>query len=479
MTKTQDELRDELLNDLAVEGGKLFGEDDIVFAGEKFILPEHTDLDEAISFLETRRDDEETVNVFAKTFNYRPYDGARATAKAITQGSGFTLGKTTYTMFGRRPPELITISTGPNGETEQVPWGAMQIPGLHNTTVHLGAAKDATLGEIFSVRIEAPRKYRFHIAGLWARIQHYLDTDSIYRGKAIDGEMNFLDVWRIDRNDFHYAADVELRLRCEIWDRIRYADEFTRLGQSPKRAYLLEGPYGSGKSGAADLTAQEALKYGWTFLFCRPDDDIAKVLQMGRMYTPCVVFREDVDSIARAGSHNIEKTLDLMDGIDNKGLRMIVIMTTNHADEIHKGMIRPGRLHGIIHIGPMDSAAVQRLTRRVVGDKLATDIDWELVGQSMEGYMPAFVREALDRAVGYSVSSHGGKLGPIGTGDLVDAANSLRTQYQMMEDADETRPVDAVGAAVETVVRGVINATAVNDSDGDPWGTLSMANGHG
>jgi transitional endoplasmic reticulum ATPase len=481
MTK-QKELREELLEELAIEGGRLLGDDDITFEGERFVIPAIVnDLTEAIDFLTERRDDEERTTRFDRTFNYRPMDGARATAKAITKGSGFTLGKTVHSFFGSSPPELKTITTGPNGETEQVPWGAMMIPGLDRTSVYLSETTDPLLGPVFRIVVEGPRKYRHHIKGLFGRIQHYLETDSLYRGKAMDGSMNFLDVYRLNRDDFVYAERVERRLQCEVWDRIRYADTFGKLGQSPKRAYLLEGPYGSGKSAAADITAQVALEHGWTFLFCRPTDDIASVLQMGRMYQPCVVFREDVDSIARASADNIERTLDLMDGIDNKGLRMIVIMTTNHAEEIHRGMIRPGRLHGIINIGALDDAGIEKLTRRVVGDGLENWVEWPKVCEAMAGYMPAFIREALDRAVGYSVSANEGELGKISTDDLVFAADSLREQYQMMEDASEGVTPDPVGAAVRGIVVGavhdIVHGTHIIDSDGDYRLELAVQNG--
>jgi hypothetical protein len=342
----------------------------------------------------------------------------------------------------------------------------MTIPGLAKTVVHLGGTTDADLGDVFHIRVEAPRKYRWHIKGLFKRIEEQLRDHSIYRGKAVDGQDHFIDVRKVNPNEIIYTERVERRLETEVWDRIRYADTFAKLGQSTKRAFLLEGPPGGGKTSAADITAQVALEHGWTFLFCRPGkDDITRVMQTARMYQPAVVFREDLDNVARAGSHDIESTLDLMDGIDTKGLRMMVIMTTNHADEIHQGMIRPGRLHGIIHIGAMDPPGIERLARKVVGEGLEDDIDWPAVVTSMDGYMPAFVREAFDRAVGYSVSSHGGKLGKIGTTDLVGAADSLREQLAMMEAAGDQRAPDTVTQALRAVVVDVINGTEIHDED--------------
>lgn len=464
---SQDDLRQAALDQLAIEGGKLHGEDDIVFSGTKFILPETcVDLDEAIDFLGARRDAEEALNTFTKVYPYRPLDGARATARAITDGSGFNIGKATWSFWtGQVLPTLNEIKVGPKpDDVELVPSGTLMIPGLDRTQVTLSHTTDPELGQVFRLVIEAPLKYKHHIAGLFKRVDKYLREASMYRGKAINGGMEFIDIRTPDLAI--YTERVQARLNGEVWARIRYSKKYKQLGQSLKRAFLLEGPYGSGKTLAADETAKVADEFGWTFLFARPaKDDLALVMQTARMYQPAVVFVEDVDTVAAAGTDGIERVLDLMDGIDTKGLELLVLMTTNHVETIHKGMIRPGRLHGIIHIGAMDAPGIRALTEAVVGDGLSPVIDWEAVTSSMDGYMPAFVREALDRTVGYSVAHNDGELGLITTEDIVAAADSLREQYSMMEDAAENVPKDTVEAAIKRVVTSVIDGTSVCDED--------------
>ena len=188
---------------------------------------------------------------------------------------------------------------------------------------------------------------------------------------------------------------------------------------------------------------------------------------MARMYQPAVVFTEDVDTLAGAQNGDISQVLDMFDGIATKGLRMVLVMTTNHADKIHKGMVRPGRLDAVIHVADMDRPGVEALTRRVVGTALAEDVDFDKVFDAMSGYMPAFVREALDRAVGYSVSTHHGELGPIGTTELVLAANGLRDQLALMEGAQERHDEPTMDAAMRRHVEAVISGVEVIDSDGD------------
>ena len=101
MAKTDTERREQALEKLAEIGGKLRGEEDIEFKGTKFVLPAHTTLDEGISFLTQRRDDEENDVQWSRQFNYRPHDGARATKLAIDEFAGFSLGQTLYSFFGQ------------------------------------------------------------------------------------------------------------------------------------------------------------------------------------------------------------------------------------------------------------------------------------------------------------------------------------------------------------------------------------------
>lgn len=481
-TKSQEQvLREEALVRLAEIGGGLHHDDDIVFTGTKYILPANATLESGISFLQKRLDDEENLVEFSKTFPYRPWDGARATELAIKEFAGFTLGKTLYSFFGRQLPQLIDVRIGPGqDDTVQVPWGALQIPGLTNTTLHLGSAKDPELGQIFSIHVEAPRKWRRHLDGLFKLIEKHLREHSIYKGKAIDGGENFIDVSVINPADFVYTQSVMRRLEGDVWCFIRHSELLAQLGQDGKFAALLEGPYGTGKTGAAMLTAQIAVANGWTFLMCRPGrDNLVTTLEMARMYQPAVVFAEDVDTMAGPQSGNtIERHLDMLDGIKAKGLKLLTIFTTNHAEDIHKGMLRPGRIGAVISIGAMDRPGVEQLGRRVIGESLDPDTDWDKVFENCEGYMPAFVREVFDRSVRYAITLNDGVLGRIGTEALCLAADSLRDQYRLMEDADEEKVDTNLTNTLGEVVRKAVHGVAVVDGDGDYAYELAAANGH-
>ena len=485
LVSKQNEVLREQLDRLAEIGGKLTTEDDIVFEGTKFIIPIALKLPEAVRILSKRAEDEESMIKFSRVYTYRPFDGAHATMLAIRQCFGFTQGKTIRTFFGDRPPQLIDVQTGVDTRSS-VPWGAMIIPGLQDAVLHLMVQHNEELGQVFAVSVECRRKDRFSIEGLFIVIQDILDTNSIYRGKAIDGAETpgFLDVSAVDFEDVIYTKEVMQQLETLVWSPIKHAEQLAALRMGGKRTTLLEGTFGTGKTLAAYLTAKVAIENGYTFIMCRPGkDDPFQVLMTARMYQPAVVFIEDVDTFTGPGADRdaVTRVLDVTDGMATKGLRLNLVMTTNHAELIHKGMIRPGRLDGIIHIGYMDREGVERLAKRVIGSKLDPDTNFDEVFKAMEGYTPAFVKEAFDRAVRYSIARNDGRLGPLSTEDLVGGANGLRDHHMLMEGASEIRMLpgldgkfaELIRVATDEALEHRVDGAEIYDSDGEYFGRLN------
>ncbi len=241
--------------------------------------------------------------------------------------------------------------------------------------------KDPDFGQLFTLAATGPRRYRHHIEGIFRLVEEELATSSMYRGKAFDGQEvpQFLDLSGVDSSKVVYTDHVVERLEADIWALIRYPDQMRKMGLPLKRAILLEGPYGTGKTLAAYLTGQISQQHGWTFIYGRPGrDELEDVMATARLYQPAVVFFEDVDSIASAdGLDHMGRMLDILDGIQSKGTEIICILTTNHIDRIHKGMVRPGRLDAVIHIGALDAPAIERLVHSLVPDDLVSkDVDW-------------------------------------------------------------------------------------------------------
>ena len=174
-----------------------------------------------------------------------------------------------------------------------------------------------------------------------------------------------------------------------------------------------------------------------------------------RLYMPAVVFVEDIDTQAStADADEASALLDAFDGITAKGGELVVLLTTNHFERIHKGMLRPGRLDGVVEVNSLDREGVELLIRAVVNpEKLDQDIDFDAVYAAMDGFFPAFVKGATDRAVTFAIDRlDGARNYTLSTDDLVSAASSLRPQLEALNEANEGERVPTLDATLTATI---------------------------
>ena len=437
--------------------------------GSKIILPERMTFRRAYDVLKRLEKEAEEPTSFSRTFNYRPDDGAHAAYQVVKQKWGMGLGKVLdMGFFGKKPPEMKTIAIGPN-QTMQVPWGLIEIPTLEGLELYIGATSSRDYGTVFKLWGEGPKKYKDELEDFFDLVAEYLQAHSIYRGQAIIGsdDPQFLDLSTFDPKQIVFADDVMASLEGTLWTPIRYTDSMRREGMPLKRAVLLHGPFGTGKTSIGQLTAGIAVENGWTFISARPGRDKPEdALRTARLYQPAVVFIEDIDGAASTSDDGeVTKLLEAFDGITSKGGEVIVAMTTNHIERIHKGMLRPGRLDSVIRIESLDRNGVERLVRAVVDPKkLDTETDFDAVYDSMKGFYPAFVREAVNRAITFSIGRLQGEGNyVISTPDLVGAAHSLHEQLQALEDANEGERQPSLDQLLRSITRQSLTGLQIED----------------
>lgn len=486
----QAQVQGDILAALDKLGEKTVKDDSVTFEGDKIQLPARFsgDLISAARFLEQIHESEEEEFEFGRSFKFRPWDGAAAFQRALYRVFGTTgLGKATVSFFGKRPPQLVSISVSPN-DTLQVPWGQVSMPAL-DSVFQLGGTGDEEYGVLFYLSVTAPKKRRRALEGFFDVVQDELEKRSIYKGKAFNGAETpeFLDLSKLDESKVVYSDEVLAQLDANLWGLIEHTETMVELGIPLKRAVLLEGPYGTGKSLAGALTAKRAQENGWTFILARPGkDNVFEVLNTAKLYAPAVVQFEDIDTIASEGTDKqISKLLDALDGISNKTSGVLALFTTNHVDKLQKGVLRPGRIDSIIHIADLDRRGIERAIKaNVSATVLSTDIDYDVVFSEMHGFLPAFVVEAVNRAVRYSVSRNGGNARfQIETDDIVKAAQGLRRQLDLMNDAQEGTKVqptvegilaESLGAKVNKVIEDRLHRAVLTDYDGDFDGRLKL-----
>lgn len=437
------------------------------------------------------KEEQEIVNP-VRVFNYRPHDGAHATAKVLFDTWGYAgFGKTIpATMFSpERPPQRITINVGPK-ETLEVPWGWLALPDL-KATLKLGATRDPEKGILYVLNVECPKLYEKAIKGLFRLIEDELEKNSIYKGKAITAaeEPEFIDLSRLKPEEIVFKHEVQEALAHEVWFAIENRDFMLADGQPTRWVTMLDGKYGTGKTLASMLTAKRCQEHGITFIQVRPGtDDLKLAMQTASLYAPAVVAFEDVDTVAdpeKASEAEISRLLESFDGIRSKGADVQVILTTNHSDKIHAGLLRAGRLHTYILFGDLDADALMQLLRVKVGENRLVDIDQEAVYKACEGYEPAFMdlviqvsrRYALSRNVqeltknlGRRPSRQEALAYKISTIDLGLAANRLRPQHQKMLEAASKGRKETFEVVYKQILREALHGMPLFDADNDSTG---------
>jgi len=486
-----DENANKVLAELDRLGKITVKDDSIRFEGSNIVLPEQFagDLLGAADFLKQLYKQDEEEFSFGRTFNFRPWDGAAAFQRALYRVFGTVgLGKATQTMFGKIPPKLLTIQVSPT-ETLQVPWGEVSMPIL-NAVFDLDTDYSEEYGLLFRVNVTAPRKQRARLEAFFTVVEDELKQRSIYKGKAFNGaeQPEFLDLAGIKEEEIVYSDEVMAQLEANLWGLIKHTDVMRELNIPLKRTVLLEGPFGTGKSMAGAITAKRAIENGWTFIIARPGkDNVFDVLNTAKLYAPAVVQFEDIDTIAKGGSDmEISRLLDALDGISNKTSGVLALFTTNYVEKLQKGVMRPGRIDSIIHVADLDRNGTERLIRANVSPKiLSPNVDYDVVFAEVHGFLPAFIKETVGRAVRYAVARTGGSVFTIETDDIVNAAQGLRHQLDLMNAAQDGAPKavtvdtlfrkmvgDAVRETAPTIVDDVVDGTRLYDEDGDYAGKL-------
>lgn len=459
-----------LMHVLGEIGGLSTKDDAIQYRGSQVVVPEQFrgNLAGFRNFLERYERSQEMHYGYSRTFRYRPLDGANAFNNTLVKLFGNAgIGKVTPGGFFSpdRPPQLRTIDTGVDTKT-QVPWGEVEMP-LLEATFTLGVDHSREFGTLFALAVDAPKKNKAHIQAVFDAVEEELKANSIYKGKAITGaeDPGFMDVSTVDPSTVVYSDEVLTQMDANFWSLIKYTQQMRDNKVPLKRAILLEGPYGTGKSLAGMLTAQQAMENGWTFINVRPgQDNLFNALKTAQVYAPAVVWFEDIDTLAANSNTrsdmDISRLLDALDGINNKGTEVIAAFTTNHMDKLQKGVMRPGRIDAMIHIGKLDRVGMEKLIRSVVASgKLDSAVNFDEVYESFKDFYPAFAKEAIDRAKRYSMAENRGQLRPLTTKNFVDAAHSLTPQLKAMNVAEEGTRKVTYSDLVQEDIAAVSNRT--------------------
>lgn len=422
--------------------------------------------DEAITWMQRKKKDDETaVNVYQE-IHFNPMDAAVALTKAIAKVFGFSSPEPTPGFWGDTPPMFIKVRTGPkDSDFVQVPWGRIGVPGLSG-------------GGFLQTHIETRPIPKFVIGGtvlkkdmplveqIVRETQNILRTDSIYKGKAIrvsfewmreEEDYNplthcpeFFDLTGVDENDLILSQEVQEKLANGLFTPIEATEALRKIRVPLKRGVLLAGKYGCGKTLVSAVTALKANRNGWTYFYGKTAEDLEPLYRMATQYGGGVIFIEDVDQQLKGDrSEAMNTILNVLDGVDTKGCEIITVLTTNHPEMISQAAIRPGRIDSYVVIGPPDADATARLINKYARGLLreGSDVSEAAEYLSSRESIPAFVREVVETAKIAAITrqfSAGVPVNEIDVQDKVLAEDIMSAAKSKQDHADLLKPRDTV-----------------------------------
>lgn len=382
--------------------------------GKKIILPNdptEMSIDAAMKALKNRKEEDERLFDIKEFIPGAYWDAGYAFFRAMQRTYGWVSTKGLVGWFGmRQRPDLVTIRTGPGPkDVVQMPMGEFSVPNLENPINARPHTQDGIPG--FLVWSRAKKAEQAVLIELCNLARKILREESVYRGNAIrllvddsgnvdfSREPEFLDLSSVREEDLVFNTDTQRLLETNLFIPMRKTAICRRHRVPLKRAVLMEGPYGCGKSLTSRVAAKIASDNDWTFIALDRCQGLKSAIELARLYQPAVIFAEDIDRVGdRDENESVNDLVNMMDGILTKDVEIMVVLTTNHIERIDQSLLRPGRFDAIIRIDAPDAEAVEKLFRYYGGDLISADADLRDAAAAVAGQIPATIREVVERS---------------------------------------------------------------------------------
>jgi transitional endoplasmic reticulum ATPase len=213
--------------------------------------------------------------------------------------------------------------------------------------------------------------------------------------------------------------EVKRELQEAVEWPLRYPNLYKELGHTIPKGILLHGPSGTGKTMLAKAVATESEA---NFISVKGPELISKwvgesergireIFRRARQASPCVIFFDEIDSIAptrgggmEGGVHSstermVSQLLTEMDGIQEIH-GVVVIAATNRIDMIDMSLLRPGRFDKIVYVPKPDLKARQKILEiNTKGKPLGRNVDLITIAEVTEGFSGADVSAVANIAV--------------------------------------------------------------------------------
>ena len=226
----------------------------------------------------------------------------------------------------------------------------------------------------------------------------------------------YLETPDVKWTDVGGLENVKRELQEAVEWPMRYPELYKKLGHVMPKGILLHGPSGTGKTLLAKAVATESEA---NFISVRGPELLSKwvgesergireVFRRARQSAPCVIFFDEIDSVApirgiggesMVTERVVSQLLTELDGIQSlQGV--VVLAATNRADMLDTALLRPGRFDKLVFVPMPDKDARLKILEISAKDKpLARDVDLAKLAEMTEGFSGADVASVANTAV--------------------------------------------------------------------------------
>merc|ERR1719387_1271270 len=231
-----------------------------------------------------------------------------------------------------------------------------------------------------------------------------------------------VEVPNVSWEDIGGLENVKRELQEVVQYPVEHPEKFEKFGMSPSKGVLFYGPPGCGKTLLAKAIASEcqanfiSIKGPelLTMWFGESEANVREIFDKARQSAPCVLFFDELDSIATArgssvgdaggaGDRVLNQMLTEMDGMNSKKT-VFIIGATNRPDIIDSALLRPGRLDQLIYIPLPDEGSRNQIFKSVLRKSpVAPDVDFTALVKHTNGFSGADITEICQRACKYAI----------------------------------------------------------------------------
>ncbi|WCJ34322.1 Transitional endoplasmic reticulum ATPase [Euphorbia peplus] len=222
--------------------------------------------------------------------------------------------------------------------------------------------------------------------------------------------------------DIGGLESVKRELQETVQYPVEHPEKFEKFGMSPSKGVLFYGPPGCGKTLLAKAIANECQANFisvkgpelLTMWFGESEANVREIFDKARQSAPCVLFFDELDSIATqrgssvgdaggAADRVLNQLLTEMDGMSAKKT-VFVIGATNRPDIIDPALLRPGRLDQLIYIPlPDEDSRHQIFSSCLRKSPVSKDVDLRALANYTQGFSGADITEICQRACKYAI----------------------------------------------------------------------------